>query len=138
MKRILYISILILATSFMCQAQKIEFQKVSAKEFHSLIVNEKNHLIIDVSRKIDHLDGHIKGAVFAETSEKLFSILDTTPNCKSILIYCKYGRRCQKASWLIAEKYPHKVFSLKKGMEDWIAKGFKLINENDSSSIQNL
>ena len=127
MKRIFLISTLILLLGFTGQAQKIEFKKLSAKKFQSLIQKDNNHLLIDVSRKIDHIEGHIKGAVFAETSEKLYSILDTIPNSRSILVYCRYGKRSQKACWLIAEKYPNKIYSLAKGFEDWKAKGYKLV-----------
>ncbi|WP_372640663.1 rhodanese-like domain-containing protein [Ancylomarina sp.] len=119
MKCILLISFLIVLVTFTVQGQKIEFKKVSARKFQSLILEDNNHLLIDVSRIIDHLEGHIASAVFAETSEKLFSILDTTPVLRPILIYCKYGKRSQRASWLIAEKYPHKIYTLRGGITLW-------------------
>ncbi|RXQ95118.1 rhodanese-like domain-containing protein [Ancylomarina salipaludis] len=128
MKRIFLICLLILMTGLASQAQKIEFKKISAKKFQSLIQKDNNHVLIDVSRKIDHIEGYIAGALFAESSEKLYSILDTTPSSRSILVYCRYGKRSQKACWLIAEKYPHKIYSLAKGFEDWKAKGYKLVN----------
>ncbi len=133
MKRILLVSILSIFVSLSIQAQKIEFKKVSTNKFHSLIEEDNNHLLIDVGRKIDQLKGHITNAIFAETSEKLYHILDTTPTTRPILIYCRHGKRCLKASWLIAEKYPHKIFTLKKGIEDWKAKGYKVSNNLDSS-----
>ena len=126
MKCILLISTLLIFVSLNIQAQKIEFKKLSTTKFHSLIEEDNNHLLIDVSRKIDQLEGHIPNAIFAETSKKLFHILDTTPSTRPILIYCKYGKRCLKACWLIAEKYPHKIFTLKKGIEDWKAKGYSV------------
>jgi rhodanese-related sulfurtransferase len=129
MKRILLVSILFLFVSLSIQAQKIEFKKLGPNKFHSLIEDDNNHLLIDVGRKIDRLEGHIPNAIFAETSEKLYLILDTTPTTRPILIYCKHGKRCLKASWLIAEKYPHRIFALKKGIEDWKAKGHKVSND---------
>lgn len=126
MKRILPISILLLIVSLTSQAQKIEFEKVNAKKFKSLILEDNKHLLIDVSRKIDQLDGHIQGAIFAETSVNLFSILDTTPVNRPVLIYCKYGKRSQKASWLIAEKYPHKIYTLKGGITIWKERAFSI------------
>jgi rhodanese-related sulfurtransferase len=128
MKRILLISILFIFVSLSIQAQKIEFKKVGTNKFHSLIEEDNNHLLIDVSRKIDRLKGHIPHAVFSETSEKLYHILDTTPSTRPILIYCKHGKRCMKASWLIAQKYPHRIFALKKGFENWKSKGYKVSN----------
>jgi len=93
-------------------------------------------VLIDVSTTIDHLDGHIPGAIFAETSEKLFSILDTTPISHPILIYCKYGKRSQRAGWLIKEKYPHQVYSLNGGITEWNEKRFGINNStiNKTSS----
>ncbi len=126
MKHLIYIGILLSFFTFNSHAQKIEFQRVSSKKFQSLILEKNQHLLIDVSRKIDRLEGHISGSVFAEQSEKLFSILDTTPPSRPILIYCKYGKRSQKAAWLVAEKFSHKIYTLKKGMDDWIAKGYKI------------
>jgi len=117
-KRILPISILLLVC-LTCQAKKIEFEKVNAKKFKSLILEDNNHLLIDVSTSTDQVNGHIPGAISAETSEKLFSILDSTPTTRPILIYCKYGKRSQRAGWLIKEKYPHHVYSLKGGFEVW-------------------
>jgi rhodanese-related sulfurtransferase len=119
--------------SLSINAQKIGFKKVSTNKFHSLIEEDNNHLLIDVSRKVDQIEGHIPNAIFAETSEKLYHILDTAPSTRPILIYCRHGKRCLKASWLIAEKYPHKIFALKKGIEDWKAKGYKISNELNSS-----
>ncbi|MCZ4693698.1 rhodanese-like domain-containing protein [Ancylomarina euxinus] len=135
-KRLIPIGILLLLFNLTSQAQKIEFEKVSARKFQSLILKDNNHLLIDVSRTIDHLEGHIPGAIFAETSEKLFSILDTIPISRPILIYCKYGKRSQKASWLIAEKYPHKVFALKEGIENWKARGFNVTNTANSLKVR--
>ena len=126
MKRILLVGILSLFVNLNIQAQKIEFKKVSANKFHSLIEGNSNYLLIDVSREIDHLEGYIPNAIFAETSKKLYHILDTTPITRPILLYCKHGKRSKKVSWLIAEKYPHQIFTLKKGMEDWKAKGYKV------------
>ncbi len=128
MKHVLLLSILSLFVSLSIHAQKIDFKKVGTNKFHSLIEEDNNHLLIDVSREIDRLEGHIPNAIFAETSEKLYHILDTTPSTRPILIYCKHGKRCLKASWLIAEKYPHRIFALKKGIEDWKAKGHKVSN----------
>lgn len=126
--------LIVLFSNFTIQAQKIEFKKVDAIEFHSLIIKNNNHLLIDVGREEDHLEGYIKGAVFAETSEKLFSILNATPNSRPILIYCRYGKRSKKASWLIAEKYPHKIFTLQKGIESWKSKGFTVVNVKSKQS----
>jgi len=128
MKHLLFISILILLVNLTSQAQKIEFKKVSSKKFKSLILEDNNHVLIDASTTIDQLDGHIPGAIFAETSEKLFSILDTIPISHPILIYCKYGKRSQRAGWLIKEKYTHQVYSLKGGISEWNEKRFGINN----------
>ncbi len=129
MKSILLVVILSLFVSLNIQAQKIEFKKVGTDKFLSLIEEDNNHLLINVSAKNAGIEGYIPNSVFAETSEKLYYILDTTPTTRPILIYCKRGKRCLKASWLIAEKYPHQIFALKKGISDWKAQGHKVTND---------
>lgn len=125
-KRLLPIGILLLLVSLTSQAQKIEFKKVSAKTFQSLILEDENNLLIDVSTKSEFNKARIQGAICAETSQKLFSILDTTPENLPVLIYCTFGERSLKACQLIKEKYPHQVYSLKGGMIVWEKKGFSI------------
>lgn len=133
MKRILLVSILSLFVSLNIQAQKIEFKKVSAKVFKALILEDKDNLLIDVNPKSVFDKARIQGAICAETSEILFSILDTTPENLPVLIYCRSGERSLKACWLIKEKYPHKVYNLVGGIENWKAKGFKISHKLSSS-----
>jgi len=126
MKHLLFISTLILLVNLTCRAQKIEFKKVSAKKFQSLILEDEDNLLIDVSSKDEFNKARIQGAICAETSQKLFSILDTTPENLPVLIYCTSGKRSMRACWLIKEKYPHQVYTLKGGMEVWEKKGFSV------------
>lgn len=134
MRKYCLISILLLLVTGYVHAQKIEFKKVSPKEFHSLIEEKNNHLLIDVSCEIECQAGKIPGAICAETSETLFSILDTTPSSRSVLVYCKFGKRSQKACWLIKEKYPHKVYTLKGGVKLWIENGFTVDSAVENKS----
>lgn len=133
MKHILLISILFIFANLSTQAQKIEFEKLSAKKFHALILEDEDYLLIDVNSKSVFDKARIQGAICAETSQILFSILDTTPENLPILIYCKSGERSLKACWLIKEKYPHKIFNLNGGLESWEAKGYKVSSDLESS-----
>jgi rhodanese-related sulfurtransferase len=126
MRKTLLIGIIFLLVNNMTWAQKIEFKKVSAKTFQSLILEDEDNLLIDVSSKIDFEEARIQGAICAETSQKLFSILDTTPENLPVLIYCTSGERSFKACWLIKERYPHQVYTLKGGMAIWEKKGFSI------------
>lgn len=110
----------------MTWAQKIEFKKVSAKTFQSLILEDEDNLLIDVNTKSEFDKVRIQGAICAETSQILFSILDTTPENLPVLIYCTSGERSHRACWLIKEKYPHQVYTLKGGMAIWEKKGFSV------------
>lgn len=130
MKYILLTSCLII---FIGLSSKGQIKKVNAKQFYSLIKETNNHILIDVNKKENYLEGHISNAIFTEVSENIYSILDTTSITRPVLIYCKYGKRCIEASKLIAKKYPHQIFALKKGIEDWKAKGYKVVSELDDS-----
>jgi len=125
-KRIFLINILILLACLTGQSQNIEFEKVNVKKFEALIKDDNNHVLINVCATNDEPKESISGSIFAETSKKLFSILDTTPVSRPILLYCKYGKRSQRAAWLIKEKYPHQVYSLKGGIEVWHEKRIDL------------
>ena len=125
-KRLLPIVILLLLVNLTSQAQKIEFEKVNAKKFKSLILEDEDNLLIDVSSKDEFNKARIQGAICAETSQKLFSILDTTPENLPVLIYCTSGERSLKACQLIKEKYPHQVYTLRRGMALWEKKGFSV------------
>ena len=133
MKHILLISILIVILTFEVQAQKIEFEKVSAKKFQALILEDEDYLLIDVDSKNVFNQSRIEGSISAETSQILYSILDTTPENLPVLIYCTSGDRSLKACSLVKEIYPHKIFSLKGGLESWEAKGFKISHKLSSS-----
>ena len=115
------------------QAQKIEFEKVSAKKFQALILEDEDYLLIDVDSKNLFNQSRIEGSISAETSQILYSILDTTPENLPVLIYCTSGDRSLKACKLVKENYPHKVFDLKGGLESWEAKGFKILHKFNSS-----
>jgi len=133
MKRILLVSILFVFVNLSTQAQKMVFEKVSAKKFHALILEDEDNLLIDINSKSVFNKASIQGAINAETSQILFSILDTIPENLPILIYCTSGDRSLKACQLIKERYPHKVFDLKGGLESWEAKGYKVSHDLGSS-----
>lgn len=125
-RKTIALGVLFLFASGTCWAQKIEFKKVSAQTFRSLILEDEDNLLIDVSSKSEFNKARIKGAICAETSQKLFTILDTTPENLPVLIYCTSGKRSQRACWLIKEKYTHQVYTLKGGLNVWKKKGFRV------------
>lgn len=127
MKHILLVSILFVFISLKIQAQKIEFEEVSAKKFQALITEDEDNLLIDVNAKSTFDKEKIKGAINAESSQILFSILDTIPENQPILIYCTSGDRSHKACQLIKKIYPHKIYDLKDGLESWKAQGYKVV-----------
>ena len=133
MKHILLISILIIILSSKVEAQKMKFEKVSAKKFQALILEDEDNLLIDVDSKSVFDKARIQGSISAETSQILYSILDTTPENLPVLIYCTSGDRSLKACKLIKKSYPHKVFNLNGGLDRWEAKGFKITRKPNSS-----
>lgn len=47
---------------------------------------------------------------------------------KSVIFVCAKGVRSNYISWLLKKKIPHlKIYNLKKGIDDWLSSGNKLI-----------
>ncbi|WP_321294991.1 rhodanese-like domain-containing protein [Marinifilum fragile] len=100
-------------------AQVDTVQVLSPKQFLRVAKLNPQAVVIDVRLKKDFKKGHIEGAMLAETSDKLYQIIDSLGERKTYLLYCKYGERSISAGKMLFKKYKIKVCSLEDGLDYW-------------------
>ncbi|MCY1636240.1 rhodanese-like domain-containing protein [Marinifilum sp. D737] len=100
-------------------AQVDTVQVLSPKQFLRVAKLNPQAVVIDVRLKKDFKKGHIEGAILAETSDKLYQIIDSLGERKTYLLYCKYGERSIAAGKMLFKKYKIKVCSLEDGLDYW-------------------
>ncbi|NOU61563.1 rhodanese-like domain-containing protein [Marinifilum caeruleilacunae] len=116
---------IVIALLFVLMIQQNAFSQVdtvqvlSPKQFLRVSKLNPQAVMIDVRLKKDFKKGHIEGALMADTSEKLYQIIDSLGPKKTYLLYCKYGERSITAGKFIYEKYNIHVCSLQDGLDYW-------------------
>lgn len=100
-------------------AQVDTVQVLSPKQFLRIAKLNPQAVLIDVRLEKDFKKGHIEGALLADTSEKLYQIIDSLGERKTYLLYCKYGERSIAAGKMLFKKYKIKVCSLEDGLDYW-------------------
>jgi Rhodanese-related sulfurtransferase len=100
-------------------AQVDTVQVLSPKQFLRVAKLNPQAVVIDVRLKKDFKKGHIDSAMLAETSDKLYQIIDSLGERKTYLLYCKYGERSIAAGKMLFKKYKIKVCSLEDGLDYW-------------------
>ena len=102
------------------------FQELEASLFLDQIMEENNHILIDVRTAEDYQKGRIQGAVNAPESTVMNALLDTIDCDRPVLIYCYYGKRSRMAAEKMLEKYDVKIYCLAGGLIAWKDQGYKL------------
>ncbi|WP_421921028.1 rhodanese-like domain-containing protein [Marinifilum sp.] len=100
-------------------SQRDTVQELSPKQFLRVSKLNPQAVIIDVRLRKDFKKGHIEGAILADTSDKLYHIIDSLGTKKTYLLYCKYGERSITAGKIIYQKYKIHVCSLQDGLDYW-------------------
>lgn len=123
MKNLIVLLVFILA--FACtpkaQSQNVEVLKV---EQYSSKMNEEGVQLLDVRTPKEYAEGHIGEAkninvLEAETFKKEIATLDKT---KPVMVYCKSGKRSQKASQILEEEGFEVIYDLQGGYKAWQSK----------------
>lgn len=107
---------------FMACAQNAAFKTVSPQEFQKLMT-DKNTIVLDVRTAEEVKEGKIPNSInidfYSSTFEQQASQLDKT---KTILVYCRSGRRSAGAAEVLSKK-GYKVVNLEGGITNWQANG---------------
>ncbi len=106
-------------------AQNANFKTVSPSEFQKLM-NDKNTIVLDVRTSEEVSEGKIPGAInidfYSNDFEKQALKLDKS---KTILVYCKSGRRSAAAADVLTKK-GYKVINLDGGITNWQSQGLPI------------
>ncbi len=127
MKKTIFLFIAIVALACAGKAQNSTVvTNLSAERFKAIIANDKGGTIIDL-RTTEELEkkGYIKGAVqldyLAKDSDKQIDKLDKN---KTYYIYCAGGGRSSECATYMEKAGFKRVYTLEKGLSEWIQKGF--------------
>lgn len=118
--------ILFLSSLFSCQQQKGNFKTLPVKEFAALIQDEDVQRL-DVRTVAEYSEGHIAGTLNLNVLDEAFAAIadSTLQKDKPIALYCRSGKRSQKAAAILSEK-GYTVYELDKGFNAWQEAGEKI------------
>ncbi|HPQ07709.1 MAG TPA: rhodanese-like domain-containing protein [Bacteroidia bacterium] len=115
----------LLSVVFFACAQNANFKTVSPQEFQKLL-SDKNTILVDVRTAEEVSEGKIPNAInidfYSNTFEQEISKLDKN---KTILVYCRSGRRSAGAAEVLAKK-GYKVVNLDGGISNWQSLGLPI------------
>jgi rhodanese-related sulfurtransferase len=126
MKRLLFILFLIPAF-FLLPSQahaqdSLKKETISPKKFNKLS-KKKNSEVIDVRSAAEYETGHIPGARQIDVEKPGFEeAVQELDRSKTYLLYCKSGRRSEKALNKMHKMGFTKVYHLKGGIQNWKGK----------------
>jgi len=128
MKKIILLSLISFGLILHSQssfAQELDSAKVlSVKKFEKKAKNSKKNQVIDIRTPDETKEGHIEDALFIDflAEDFLEEIGDLDKN-KTYLIYCRSGKRTQRAGVEMKKAGFKKVFLMEGGFTAWEKEG---------------
>ena len=95
----------LLSSLFSCQQSKGDFKTVPVKEFASLI-EDASVQRLDVRTMAEYSEGHIPGTININVLDDSFAVMadSTLQKDKPVALYCRSGKRSEKAAAILSEK----------------------------------
>ena len=93
---------------------------VSEKKFARLM-KKQNAVLLDVRTKEEYQEGHIPGALLIDVNKQddFLQQVQKLDKSKKYLLYCRSGKRSEKALVLMKENGFRKIYHLQDGFEGW-------------------
>ncbi|MCH7225414.1 rhodanese-like domain-containing protein [Haloferula sp. A504] len=103
-------------------------QKVKVAEAATLIAEEKVQLL-DVRTEEEWNEGRIEGATRIEIGSKDFAktVKESFDESKPLLVYCRSGRRSERATRQLRDAGFPVLYDLKGGIRSWTNDGQKVV-----------
>ena len=96
--------IVLVITSGKLMAQKQGFKQISQAQAKEIMDTRTDYILLDVRTEKEFAAGHIKGAILIPDYEiKLRAKKELPDKAKTILVYCRSGRRSKLAARDLAE-----------------------------------
>lgn len=109
---------------------KKRIKEITAQELKTKLDNHEPLILIDVREESEWPTGHISTAIhigkgiIERDIEKLIPDVNTP-----IVTYCSGGFRCALVADTLQQMGYTQVYSLEKGLQDWMDSGFSLTSE---------
>lgn len=115
----LVVAFLLMNFSATVYAQKSKAKTVSAKKFERKM-QRHNVVVLDVRTEEEFAQGHIKDAHLIDVNKEDFAQkIQTLDKEKTYLVYCRSGKRSEKALNLLHNAGFEKAYHLKGGYLEW-------------------
>lgn len=119
----LYIVLILFAIIASCTSKpagKTQSKVLSVEEYAQALTTDSTAFLMDVRTPEEYADGHIDGAVLYNVmdEENFIAGIDTLSKKYTYYIYCRSGRRSQKAATLMIERGLN-VVDLQGGYNAW-------------------
>lgn len=99
--------------------QTFEYTQISQEDAKEMMKRDDGHVIVDVRREDEYVQGHIPGAILIPNETIGEDPIDALPDFDQIiLIYCRSGRRSKEAAQKLADKGYSNVYEFG-GIIDW-------------------
>lgn len=93
---------------------------ISGEEFHRLMQEHDDALVLDVRTAGEYHGGHIPGAVNLDMMDFDFSSkVEAYDKSRPVLLYCRSGNRSYHAGNVMIKLGFEKVYNLASGLFDW-------------------
>lgn len=103
-----------------CNGQNANVQRVTVDEFKEAVADSKT-IVIDVRTAKEYAQGHLQNAINWDVQQADFATYaDQLPKESHVAVYCRSGKRSQKAADILAQK-GMKVTELATGLNGWTA-----------------
>ncbi|MGM0366940.1 MAG: rhodanese-like domain-containing protein [Actinomycetota bacterium] len=102
-----------------------EIIPISPETVFEIMENGEDYLLVDVRTEEEYNGGHIEDAKLLPVQE-LEGRLEELPNDRSIILYCRTGRRSRNAAEILIANGFEKVYDMG-GINSWTKKGFPVV-----------
>lgn len=93
---------------------------INGGEFHRLMTEHPDALVLDVRTPGEFHAGHIPGAVNIDMMDFNFSAkVESYDRARPVLLYCRSGNRSAHAGTIMTKLGFEKVYNLGAGLFDW-------------------
>jgi rhodanese-related sulfurtransferase len=119
--RVMILSIVAMITCWMACAPTSETgNELAGSHRFERLMNKSNTVVLDVRTPAEYKEGHLPNAVLLDFNGGVFDAeFEKLDRSKNYLVYCKSGRRSDKAAGKMKAAGFEKVIQLKGGIQAW-------------------
>lgn len=102
------------------QILKSQLNNLTPEEFHSLVLQTDNAVVIDVRTNREYVHGHLFNAINIDyLAYDFWDRIETLDPHKTYFVYCRSGRRSVRTCTLMHNGGFKNVFNLDGGLNIW-------------------